>query len=49
MLTLEFKHSLMPEVSWQPLLNVLLTNGWDVFVDSEAPTSPSRFYRAWQP
>jgi hypothetical protein len=49
MLMLEFKHSLMPEVSWQPLLNVLLTNGSDVFMDSEAPTSHPRFYRAWQP
>ena len=49
MLTLEFKYSLVPEGSWQPLLNVLLTNGSDVFVDSEAPASHPRFYRAWQP
>jgi hypothetical protein len=49
MLTLEFKNSLVPEDPWQPLLNVLLTNGSDVFVDSEAPTSHPRFYRAWQP
>ena len=49
MLTLEFKHSLVPEGSWQPLLNVLLTNGSDVFVDGEATTSHPRFYRAWQP
>lgn len=49
MLTLEFKHSLVPEGLWQPLLNVLLTNGSDVFVDSDAPTSHPRFYRAWQP
>jgi hypothetical protein len=49
MLTLEFKHSLVPEGSWQPLLNVLFTNVLDVFVDSTAPTSYPRFYRAWQP
>ena len=49
MLTLEYKHSLVPEGSWQPLLNVLLTNGSHVFVDSEAPLSHPRFYRAWQP
>jgi hypothetical protein len=49
MLTLEFKHSFVPEGSWQSLLNVLLTNGSEVFVDSEAPTSHPRFYRAWQP
>jgi hypothetical protein len=49
MLTLEFKHSLVPEASWQPLLNVLLTNGEGVFVDSEAPSLNPRFYRAWQP
>ena len=49
MLTLEFRHGLLPGGLWQPLLNVLLTNGSDVFVDSEAPTSHPRFYRAWQP
>ena len=49
MLMLEFKHSLEPEGSWQPLLNVLLTNGSDVFVDTEATASQPRFYRAWQP
>ena len=49
MLTLEFKHTLVPEGSWQPLLNMLLTNGSEVFMDSEAPTSHPRFYRAWQP
>jgi len=49
MLTLEFKHSLVPEGLWQPLANLLLTNGSDVFVDSEAPISNPRFYRAWQP
>jgi hypothetical protein len=49
MLTLEYKHSLLTEGSWQPLLNILLTNGSNVFVDSEAPTSHPRFYRAWQP
>jgi hypothetical protein len=49
MLTLEFKHSLLPEGLWEPLLNVLLTNGSEVFVDSEASTSHPRFYRAWQP
>jgi hypothetical protein len=48
MLTLEFKHSLLPGGSWQPLLNVL-TNGSTVFVDSEAPASHPRFYRSWQP
>jgi len=48
MLTLEFKHSLAPEDSWQPLLSIMLTNGVEVFVDSEARTSHPRFYRAWQ-
>jgi hypothetical protein len=49
MLTLEYRHSLASTGLWQPLLNVLLTNGSEVFVDQEASTSPPRFYRAWQP
>ena len=47
MLTLEYKNALGPG-AWQTSLNVLLTNGADVFVDSNAPASQPRFYRAWQ-
>jgi hypothetical protein len=47
MVTLEFKNALLPETSWQMLLNVLVTNGLE-FVDSNAPASHPRFYRAWQ-
>jgi hypothetical protein len=47
MVTLEYKNALVPG-TWQSLLNQLLTNGSEVFVDSNAPTSHPRFYRAWQ-
>ena len=47
MVILEYKNALVPG-AWQSLLNRLLTNGSDVFVDSNAPTSHPRIYRAWQ-
>jgi len=46
--TLEFKNALLPATSWQTLINFVLTNGSDVFVDSDATASNPRFYRAWQ-
>ena len=44
---LEYKNALVPG-TWETLLNVLLTNGSEVFVDSNAPSMHPRFYRARQ-
>jgi len=43
---IEYKHSLLPTLPWQPLINVPVIDWSAVAVDNDAPVSNPRFYRA---